>query len=295
MKLIETIFTPLMISESNDNDSKKPLKVRGIFQQAEVINKNNRIYPRDLLEREVNKLQERIKSRAFFAGMDHPSSGVASIKETAAIITDLFMDGNDLKGEAEIVDTSVGKDLKALLLAGAQIGISSRGTGEIEYNFLDGKKVGIVKDFTLEGFDFVVNPSLSRASVHALIEATMKNKEELMEKDKKIDQVTNENKLLKDKIKELEEKLKKAIVEAELQKIVKEEPFGRILAERLADCKDIEELKEKIKKEKEFINKVIQEASLPSGLGKQRISNNLSIKDDDRLKREVEIARRLID
>jgi hypothetical protein len=130
-------------------------RVEGIFQKSDVENANKRIYPRRIWEKELGeqRVTEAIKNRSMFGELDHPSDGKTSLKRVAHLITGLELqeDGN-VTGAAEILGTPNGQILKTLFESGAQVGISSRGSGSVQN--------GVVQeDFKLGTFDFVARPS----------------------------------------------------------------------------------------------------------------------------------------
>tara|TARA_Y100000004_G_scaffold8003_1_gene8942 strand:- start:22835 stop:23449 length:615 start_codon:yes stop_codon:yes gene_type:complete len=118
-----------IISESRGGNGN--MKVRGLFQEAEKANGNKRIYKKDTLAREVTRLQEMIAERRLVGELDHPSNEVVHLTNASHLITGLHMEGNQVIGEAEILNTPSGKVLQELLKAGVKIGISSRGTGTL--------------------------------------------------------------------------------------------------------------------------------------------------------------------
>jgi hypothetical protein len=130
-------------------------RVEGIFQRSDVENANKRIYPRRIWEKELKeqRVLDAVQKRAMFGELDHPADGKTSLKRVAHLVTDLQLqeDGN-VTGAAEILDTPNGQILKTLFESGAQVGISSRGSGSVQN--------GVVQeDFKLGTFDFVARPS----------------------------------------------------------------------------------------------------------------------------------------
>jgi len=111
-----------------------PMKVRGLFQEANSKNGNKRVYPQPLLEREIKKLQEPLTERRLVGELDHPSNEIVHLANASHIITGLTMEGNKVIGEAEILNTPSGRVLQELLRAGVKIGISSRAVGGLTYN-----------------------------------------------------------------------------------------------------------------------------------------------------------------
>lgn len=134
------------------------LIARGEFARCGVPTANKRVYGENLWRREIDKLSESIKERKMYGLIDHPSSGKTKLSEVSHLITDLSIDSNGIViGEAVILDTSKGKDLKAIADAGGQIGVSSRGYGSVQRNN-EGLDV-VQEDFNLMTFDFVADPA----------------------------------------------------------------------------------------------------------------------------------------
>lgn len=133
------------------------VKFRGKFQEAEAVNKNKRMYPYDVLDENVGRLQEAIKERRLVGELDHPTDSIVHFATASHIVTKLWWDGNTLMGEGEILNTPHGKVLKALIEDGVKIGISSRGVGNGKVNE-DGILV-IGESYKLITFDAVADPS----------------------------------------------------------------------------------------------------------------------------------------
>lgn len=133
------------------------VKFRGKFQEAEAVNKNKRMYPYDVLNENVERLQESIKDRRLVGELDHPTDSIVHFATASHIVTKLWWDGNTLMGEGEILNTPHGKVLKALIEDGVKIGISSRGVGNGKVNE-DGILV-IGESYKLITFDAVADPS----------------------------------------------------------------------------------------------------------------------------------------
>jgi hypothetical protein len=144
------------LNESTSNN-KTLLTFRGKFQEAEQVNKNKRLYPRVVLDENVKRLEETVKSRGLVGELDHPTDSIIHFKEASHIITKLWWDNNTLMGEGQILNTAHGKQLKALLDDGVRIGISSRGVGNGKVNE-DGILV-IGESYKLITFDAVADPS----------------------------------------------------------------------------------------------------------------------------------------
>lgn len=133
------------------------VKFRGKFQEAEAINKNKRMYPYDVLDENVNKLQESIKERRLVGELDHPTDSIIHFANVSHVVTKLWWEGNVLMGEGEILNTPHGKVLQALIEDGIKIGMSSRGVGNGKVNE-DGILV-IGESYKLITFDAVADPS----------------------------------------------------------------------------------------------------------------------------------------
>ena len=137
----------------------KPLMVSGIIQRAEAKNQNGRVYPKDILEREIKKYAEGpVKERRAMGELDHPESSVINLQNVSHNIVEVRMKGNDVYGKVEILSTPAGNILKELFRNGITVGISSRGMGSVKENVSEGT-VEVQDDFELLCFDFVSTPS----------------------------------------------------------------------------------------------------------------------------------------
>ena len=145
----------------------KPLVVSGIIQAANKKNQNERVYPKGILEREVNKyIEGPIKENRALGELDHPDSSVVNLNNVCHIMKKIWWEGNDVHGTAEILPTPAGNILKALFAAGVTVGISSRGMGSVEENLMEGT-VEVQDDYDLLCWDFVSNPSTNGAYMFA--------------------------------------------------------------------------------------------------------------------------------
>ena len=137
----------------------KPLMVSGIIQRAEAKNQNGRVYPREILSREIKKYAEGpVKERRATGELDHPESSVINLQNVSHNIVEIKMKGNDVYGKVEILSTPAGNILKELFRSGITVGISSRGMGSVKENMNEGT-VEVQDDFELLCFDFVSTPS----------------------------------------------------------------------------------------------------------------------------------------
>lgn len=173
--LIDTIpftMTKRQINESLEDNNGR-LIVNGVLQRAEAENQNGRVYPRSILEREVEKYKGReIKENRAFGELDHPESSVVELKNTSHIIRDVYWKGDDVMGKVEVLKTPAGNILKELLEAGCTVGISSRGMGSVK-EAGNGKSVTVEDDFDLICWDFVSNPSTHGAFMRPVNESVV--------------------------------------------------------------------------------------------------------------------------
>tara|TARA_R110000824_G_scaffold315322_1_gene502445 strand:- start:1716 stop:3194 length:1479 start_codon:yes stop_codon:yes gene_type:complete len=170
MQLLEDVFIIEKLQVINEGTgSSGPMKVRGVFQRADEANNNKRIYRRPLLEREVTKLAEAMNERRLMGELDHPQHDSVKLSNVSHLITGLSMKGNEVIGEAEILNTPAGKVAQALIEGGVKIGISSRGMGTVTEE-VDGKRY-VNEDFRLITWDIVADPS-TRGAYPGLTEST---------------------------------------------------------------------------------------------------------------------------
>ena len=165
MKLItETIEDIEVLTEANASGVKQ-YKIRGVFMQADIKNRNGRVYPVQTLAKEVARYNEQfINKKRAFGELGHPDGPTVNLERVSHMITSLKSEGKNFIGEAKIMDTPYGKIVKNLIDEGAQLGVSSRGMGSIQ-----GSTVG--KDFYLAtAADIVADPSAPDAFVEGIME-----------------------------------------------------------------------------------------------------------------------------
>jgi len=155
-----------------EKDGKKEYKIRGIFLQSEIKNRNGRVYSKDVLEKEVRRYNaEFINKNRAFGELGHPDGPTVNLERVSHMIKKLYPDGNNFIGEAKIMNTPYGKIVKGLIDEGAQLGVSSRGMGSLEQK---GGVNYVGKDFYLAtAADIVADPS----APDAFVEGIMENKE----------------------------------------------------------------------------------------------------------------------
>ena len=171
MKLIsEEIQNAQYIVE--ETNGKKNYSIKGIFLQSEIKNRNGRVYPQEILHKEVNRYnREFINKHRAFGELGHPEGPTVNLERVSHMIKRLYPDGNNFIGEAKIMDTPYGKIVKSLIDEGAKLGVSSRGMGSVESR---GGTNYVGRDFYLAtAADIVADPS----APDAFVEGIMENKE----------------------------------------------------------------------------------------------------------------------
>ena len=156
------------ISEAKEN-GEKDYKIKGVFMQGEIKNRNGRVYPMQVLDEQVQKYKESYidKNRAY-GELGHPNGPTINLERVSHMITDLKKEGNNYIGEAKIMDTPYGKIVKNLMDEGASLGVSSRGMGSLKQN---GNSQVVQKDYHLAtAADIVADPSAPDAFVEGIME-----------------------------------------------------------------------------------------------------------------------------
>jgi hypothetical protein len=168
MKLItETIEDVKCLTE--EKEGKKSYFIEGIFLQSEVENRNHRVYPKSVLQREVARyVKEYIEPKRAFGELGHPDSPHINLDRVSHMIVDLHEDGNNFIGKAKILDTPFGKIVKNFMDEGATIGVSSRGMGSLKPM----KEAQLVQDdyYLATAADIVADPSAPDAFVRGIME-----------------------------------------------------------------------------------------------------------------------------
>ena len=169
MKLIseEIQNAEMLVEETN---GKKNYKIRGVFLQSEIKNRNGRVYEKEILEKEVRRYNaEFINKKRAFGELGHPDGPTVNLERVSHMITKLYPDGSNYIGEAKIMNTPYGKIVKGLIDEGAQLGVSSRGMGSLETR---GGANYVKDDFYLAtAADIVADPSAPDAFVEGIMES----------------------------------------------------------------------------------------------------------------------------
>ena len=136
------------------------LYLTGVMQRAEAQNGNGRVYPREILRREVKNYTKLVRENRALGELDHPEDSVINLKNASHMVTDIWWDGDDVMGKVKVLNTPSGEILKSLVSSGVKLGISSRGLGSVSES--TGGTV-VEDDFQLICFDFVSEPSTQGA------------------------------------------------------------------------------------------------------------------------------------
>ena len=156
------------ICEAKENGNKN-YKIRGIFMQADIKNRNGRVYPMEILKNEVQKYNKNfIKEKRAFGELGHPDGPTVNLERVSHMITSLTPDGKNFIGEAKIMGTPMGEIVKNLMDEGAKLGVSSRGMGSLDQK----NGANYVRDdfYLATAADIVADPSAPNAFVEGIME-----------------------------------------------------------------------------------------------------------------------------
>jgi hypothetical protein len=155
----------VQLLEEDNKQGGKDLCMKGIFIQGDVRNQNQRVYPVREITRAVNSITEKLSSGQSVMGeLDHPEELSINLDRVAHLITEMWMDGADGYGKLKIVPTPMGNIVKTLLQSGAKLGVSSRGSGNVNDD-------GTVSDFEIITVDIVAQPSAPNAFPRTIYES----------------------------------------------------------------------------------------------------------------------------
>ncbi len=168
MKLIKEL-TEEVEYITEENEGKKNHYIQGVFLQSEITNRNGRMYPKSVLDREVKNYSEKyIKTNRALGELGHPEGPTVNLDRVSHKITELKEDGNNFVGKAKLLDTPMGNIAKNLLGEGVKLGVSSRGMGTLKRE--NGANV-VGEDFMLAtAADIVSDPSAPDAFVEGIME-----------------------------------------------------------------------------------------------------------------------------
>jgi hypothetical protein len=168
MKLItETVEQVEFLTEAAA-DGGKNYFIEGTFMQADTLNRNKRVYPKNILLNEVTRYnKEYVANSRAFGELNHPAGPTVNLDRVAIIIKELNCNGSDVYGKAKVMSTPMGEIVKNLINEGARLGVSTRGMGSLKarngYN-------EVQPDFMLSAVDIVADPSAPNAFVNGIME-----------------------------------------------------------------------------------------------------------------------------
>lgn len=163
-----SVVAPLYEEHEDKETGKKNLYMEGIFIQAAVKNHNQRIYPVDEIKRAVETLNNSIREHGGVCGeVDHPDDLKINLDRVSHMITKMWMDGPNGYGKLKILPTPMGKLVEAMITSGVKLGVSSRGSGQVN------EATGHVSDFEIITVDIVATPSAPSAYPKAIYESLM--------------------------------------------------------------------------------------------------------------------------
>ena len=169
MKLIvEHLEQELSYLTEADKNGKKNVFIEGVFMQADKLNKNKRIYPKEVLQKATEKyVKEQVKTGRAVGELNHPDGPSINLDKVSHRITELKFEGNNVVGKALVLDTPMGNIVKGLVDGGVKLGVSSRGMGTVENK---NGQTFVKDDFVLSTVDIVQDPSAPQAFVNGIME-----------------------------------------------------------------------------------------------------------------------------
>jgi hypothetical protein len=170
MRLITELNETVSFVTEDREDGKKDMFIEGIFMQADIANRNGRMYPFSVLNKETERYNEEyVKKGRAFGELGHPEGPTINLERVSHLIKDLRAEGSNFYGKAKLLDTPYGNIVKNLIGEGAQFGVSTRGMGTLE-DTKEGYKV-VCDDFHLAtAADIVADPSAPDAFVRGIME-----------------------------------------------------------------------------------------------------------------------------
>ena len=197
MKLISEEAIDVDFVTEEDENKKKSYFIEGIFMQSETKNRNGRVYPKVILQKEVKRYTDKfINTKRAFGELGHPDGPTVNLERVSHMITELVEDGANFVGRAKIMDTPYGKIVKNLIDEGAKLGVSSRGMGSLK-PVQDGLQE-VQSDFYLAtAADIVADPSAPDAFVSGIMEGKewiwdngLLKEKEIVEYQKRVERAT---------------------------------------------------------------------------------------------------------
>ena len=169
IKLIsEAVEEVEYITEDKEGGGKN-YKIKGIFLQADIKNRNGRVYPMEVLEKEVNRYNKKfINEKRAYGELGHPEGPTVNLERVSHMVTELYPDGKNFIGEAKIMGTPMGEIVKNIMEEGGKLGVSSRGMGSLDQK----NGANYVRDdfYLATAADIVADPSAPNAFVEGIME-----------------------------------------------------------------------------------------------------------------------------
>ena len=168
MKLISETLEDVKFLKEEDEKG-KTYKIKGIFMQGDIKNRNGRVYPVEVLKDEIDRYNEKfVSKKRAYGELGHPEGPTVNLDRVSHMVTSLKQDGSNFIGEAKVMDTPMGKIVKNIMDEGGTLGVSSRGLGSLEQK--NGANY-VKKDFMLAAAaDIVADPSAPNAFVQGIME-----------------------------------------------------------------------------------------------------------------------------
>ena len=169
VKLISEEVQDVEYITEEKEDGKKNYKIKGVFMQADIKNRNGRVYPMEILQKEVKRYnKQNINEKRAFGELGHPDGPTVNLERASHMITGLYPDGKNFIGEAKILSTPMGNIVKNLMDEGAKLGVSSRGMGSLDQK----NGANYVRDdfYLATAADIVADPSAPNAFVEGIME-----------------------------------------------------------------------------------------------------------------------------
>ena len=169
MRLITEVVQDLKYLEEDKKGGGKNVFIEGIFMQADKQNRNGRLYPMAVMEKEVARYQKLIDEKRSLGELGHPANPTLNLDKVSHLITNLRFEGTNVIGKAKILETPMGNIARNLIENGVMLGVSSRGLGSLKLN-----KEGVNEvqdDFHLATVDIVADPSAHEAFVQGIYES----------------------------------------------------------------------------------------------------------------------------
>ena len=164
----EAIEEVQYITEAKEGGGKN-YKIKGIFLQADIKNRNGRVYPMEVLEKEVTRYNKKfINENRAYGELGHPEGPTVNLERVSHMVTELYPDGKNFIGEAKIMETPMGKIVKNIMDEGGKLGVSSRGMGSLDQK----NGANYVRDdfYLATAADIVADPSAPNAFVEGIME-----------------------------------------------------------------------------------------------------------------------------